>query len=135
MSFSPDLQEQNRRNEVVARVLAAIRADQTIRLPEFDPASDRPSDEFALLSIGLEQNDYSGTVGGYRYQFEGEEDLLHLIVTRDNLAELAAEEAQAVAGFIYPTVPPALMWFKPGKRSHHFYLGHDVLLEHLGGAD
>lgn len=119
------------RNAVIARILQDIKAGVTIKLPDFDPKVSRPSDEFALLSVGIEPNPYGGTVAGYRYQFEGEEDLLHLIVVRCDGAALTAAEAQAVVDFLYPGVPPALMWFKAGEFSGHFYLGHDVLLEYL----
>lgn len=119
------------RNAVIARILQDIKAGVTIKLPDFDPGVSRPSDEFALLSVGIEPNPYGGTVAGYRYQFEGEEDLLHLIVVRCDGSALTAAEAQAVVDFLYPGVPPALMWFKAGEYSGHFYLGHDVLLEYL----
>lgn len=135
MPLTPEPQEQARRDDVLALIIEAIRQNRTIRLPDFDPATERGSDEFALLSIGLEDNEFSGQVGEYRYQFEGEEDLLHLIVTRSDLELIPAESAQEVASFLYAGVPPALMWFKPGKRSHHFYLGHDVLLEFLAGPN
>lgn len=119
------------RNAVIARILQDIKTGVTIKLPDFDPAVSRPSDEFALLSVGIEPNPYGGTVAGYRYQFEGEEDLLHLIVVRGDGSALTAAEAQAVVDFLYPGVPPALMWFKAGEFSGHFYVGHDVLLEYL----
>lgn len=123
--------ERERRVQVMSTILDDVRAGRAVKLPAFSPELSRPSDEFALQSIGLEPNAYSGTIGPYRYQFEGEEDLLHLIVTRADGASLAAEEGQAVASFVLEGLPPALIWLRPGQRSQHFYFGHDELLVHL----
>lgn len=113
------------------RILEFVRENRTIKLPTFDPDLSRPSDKFALLSLGMEDNDFSGTVGPFRYQFEGEEDLLHLMVTMQNQLEINAHQAQAVAGFVLNGVPTAMIWLRPGEFSHHFYFGHDELLVHL----
>ncbi|MFM9872895.1 MAG: hypothetical protein ACKVQS_05450 [Fimbriimonadaceae bacterium] len=129
--MTPTPTEQSHRDKVIAQILADIKSNTTIFLPDFDPNVSRPSDEFALLSVGIEPNPYGGTVGHYRYQFEGEEDLLHLIIVRTDGETLTPTQAQIIVDFIYPGVPPALMWFKAGSLSHHFYLGHDVLLEFL----
>jgi hypothetical protein len=67
-------------------------------------------------------------VGDFRYQFEGEEDLLHLFVTRLDGSPIDSADGLAVAQFLMPTVPPALVWHKPGEFSQHFYVGHDDLL-------
>lgn len=130
--MEPTAAEIEKRDAVIHRLLSDIRKDATIRLPDFDPTVSRPSDHFALLSVGIEPNPFGGEVCGYRYQFEGEEDLLHLIVVKVDGTPLAPSDAQAVVDFLYPGVPPALMWFKAGEFSGHFYLGHDVLLEFLG---
>ncbi|MBS1700416.1 MAG: hypothetical protein JST12_02040 [Armatimonadetes bacterium] len=133
--LEPNQNEQARRDEVMRRILECVREDRRVALPVFDPSLSRPSDQFALLSIGLEPNDFSGTLGVYRYQFEGEEDLLHLIVTRDDQGSFSAEEAQAVASFVLLGVPTALIWLRPGEFSHHFYFGHDDLLAHVSLAN
>ena len=96
-------------------------------LPDFDPETGTAS-ESALLTVGAEPNPYCGTLGPFRYQFEGEEDLLHLIVTRCDGEPLTPEEGQTVAGFVLEGVPPGLVWFRPGDRSQHFFVGHDELL-------
>lgn len=127
----PTPEEQTRRDQVIARILDDTRNLRTVFLPDFDPQLSRPSDEYAMATVGIEPNPYGGTFGPFRYQFEGEEDLLHLIVTRLDQSAFSPEEAQAVVSFLYPGVPTALMWFKSGTVSHHFYLGHDVLLEYL----
>lgn len=108
-------------------VIEHIRSGRQIKLPDFDRALSQPS-ESALVSVGLEPNAFGGTVGDHRYQFEGEEDLLHLIVTRRDSHHLSAEEAQTVAGFVLEGLPRSLVWFRPGEYSHHFYFGHDELL-------
>jgi len=127
----PSPQEVQRRNQVVGTVVDFIRANQTIKLPEFNPETARPNDRFALINIGLEPNDFSGTLGDFRYQFEGEEDLLHLIVTKAEGLPVSAEEGQWVTGFVLQGVPPALIWLRPGQFSQHFYVGHDDLLGSL----
>lgn len=129
--LNPSHQEQNRRDEVIATILECIKSNQTIYLPDFDPTISRPSDQYALTSVGIEPNSYGGTIGEYRYQFEGEEDLLHLIIVRLDGELVEPSESQAVVSFLYPGVPTAMMWYKAGTVSHHFYLGHDVLLEYL----
>jgi len=129
--ISPTESEAARRKEVMERILECVKQNVTIKLPIFDPSLDRPSDDYALLSIGLEPNQFSGTVGEFRYQFEGEEDLLHLIVTRDDMGELDAKAGQEVAEFVLNGMPQALVWMRQGERSQHFYFGHDELLNHL----
>ena len=131
MLFNPSPEEVDRRNTVMSRILDDIRTGTTIYLPDFDPNVSDGNEEFALIGVGLEPNIYGGTLDEFRYQFEGEEDLLHLMITRQDMGEISPEEAQAVVDFLYPGVPPAMMWFKPGKKSQHFYIGHDVLLEYL----
>lgn len=113
------------------RILEYVRENRTIKLPDFDPSLSRPSDRYALISVGAEPNHFSGAVGQYRYQFEGEEDLLHLIVTTVEGSPLTPEEGQQVAGFVLEGLPTALIWLRPGEFSQHFYFGHDELLQHL----
>jgi hypothetical protein len=127
-SVSPE--ERQNRDDVMRLILRQVRENRTIKLPDFDPAMGNPGGHpFAL--IGIEENPFSGTVGPYRYQFEGEEDLLHLMVTRRDTGALTPHEGQQVAGFVLQGLPPALIWLKPGERSQHFYFGHDELLDHL----
>jgi len=126
--LQPTPDEFARRDAVMAEVLRHIREGITIRLPAFDPSLSQSDPDFALLRIGAEPNDFAGTIGEFWYQFEGEEDLLHLMVTEADGQPLSAEQGQAVCSFVLPTVPPALMWFRPGERSQHFYFGHDILV-------
>lgn len=125
----PTPQEAARRDEIVARIREYTDANRRVNLPVFDPALDRPDDRFALVSVGIEPNIFSGTLGPYRYQFEGEEDLLHMIVT-SSAGTIRAEEGQAVGSFVLAGVPPALIWLKPGERSQHLYVGHDEVVRH-----
>jgi hypothetical protein len=124
----PSARETSRRDDVLAQIRVCIRGNKTIRLPAFDPSLGRGEERFALMNIGREPNDFCGTVGDYRYQFEGEEDLLHLIVTTDHGRRLTPEEGQAVAAFLLDGVPPSLVWLRPGEFSQHFYLGHELVL-------
>jgi hypothetical protein len=118
------------RDAVLSAVIEATRADQTVRLPDFDPARDRASVS-ALASVGVEPNAFGAAVGDFRYQFEGEEDLLHLFVARLDGGALSAEEGRAVAAFVLAGVEPGLVWFKPGTLTQHFYVGHDDVLAAL----
>ena len=112
----------------MAAVREHIVQGQSIRLPAFDPKLSQPSERFALTSVGLEPNPFGGRVGEYRYQIEGEDDLLHLIVTRVDGGPLSAEEGQQVAGFLFAGVSTALIWLKPGEFSQHFYVGHEEVV-------
>ncbi|MCC7229093.1 MAG: hypothetical protein IT203_01780 [Fimbriimonadaceae bacterium] len=125
-------EELARRNRVVGIVIKFIQEDRRIILPAFDPAISRPSDQFALQSVGIEPNEFGGSVGPFRYQFEGEEDLLHLIVSRIDGEALTPREAQGVVHFLLPDFPSSLMWLKPGEFTQHFYFGHDEMLSNLG---
>lgn len=128
--MSPTPEEQARRDEIARRVLRYIAEDRRIALPPFDRTTARPSDRFALVNVGLESNDFGGQIGAFRYQFEGEEDLLHLIVTAEG-GSVSVAQGQAVASFVLRGVPPALIWLKPGELSQHFYVGHDDLVGSL----
>lgn len=119
--------ESERRNYVIGALLEATRENRTVKLPAFDPEMSVPSPTVASVTVGLEPNPYGGTMGPYRYQFEGEEDLLHVIVTRIDQEPLRVEDAQQVAQALFRGVPPAMIWLKPGHHSQHFFLGHDDL--------
>ncbi|HRF59595.1 MAG TPA: hypothetical protein PLH94_06720 [Fimbriimonadaceae bacterium] len=117
-----------RRDAVINAVLGSIRAGTPIRLtrPLLDASPSQP--RFALLDVAREPGPYAGAVGEFLYQFEGEEDLLHLFIVREDGAELSVDEARQVVSFLLPTVSPGLVWLKPGSVSQHFFLGHDVLV-------
>lgn len=129
-AMTPTPAERARRDGIARRVLEYIAENRRIALPPFDPALARPNDRFALVNVGLEPNEFGGTLGSFRYQFEGEEDLLHLIVTAEG-REISVAEGQRVAAFVLAGVSPALIWLKPGEMSQHFYVGHDELVESL----
>jgi len=74
-----------------------------------------------------DEPEFGGRVGEYAYLFEGEDDLLHLIVTRNDGSPMAEEETTAAARFLLPDVPEAMVWLRPGTDAHHYYLGHDLL--------
>ncbi len=131
MSFAPTPEERAQREAIIQRVVEFTLSGTTIKLPAFNPDSARPNDRFALLAVGQEENDFRGQAGEFVYQFEGEEDLLHLMITRADLSPLSPEEGQQVAAFVLDGVPPALVWFKPGEQSQHFYAGHDDVVQHV----
>ena len=131
MNPDPTPEEQSRRDEVMTRILEFVRENRAIRLPAFDRTLARPSDRFALVSVGLEENEFSGSFGDFRYQFEGEEDLLHLIVTQQEGQPITPEQGQSVASFVLNGMPTALIWLRPGEYSQHFYFGHDDLIGSL----
>lgn len=108
---------------MLAAVRAATLSGEMIRLPAIDKKSSRPE------SIVFVDNPFGGSLGPYRYQLEGEEDLLHMIVTREDGGTISVEEGQAVAAVVWDGVPSALVWLRPGERTQHFYIGHDDLLE------
>lgn len=124
--IQPSLTEKSDRDTVIAHLLDCIQRGETIRLPAFDAAHQSGSD-FALQNVGIEANPFGGVVGEWRYQFEAEEDLLHLFVLRRDGSEIAVAEGRSVAEFVLGEVPPAMIWFKAGKFSQHFYLGHEAL--------
>lgn len=128
--IEPRPEEIARRDAVLASVARCTRAGEAIRLPAYDPSRDVPG-VVALASVGLEENEFGGTVGEFRYQFEGEDDLLHLFVARTDGQEVSPEQARAVASFAMPGIEPGLVWFKPGRYTQHFYCGHDDLVAAL----
>lgn len=128
---APSPEESTRRAEILRAILGAIGSATMIKLPAFDRSLALESDVRRVALVGLEPNAYGGTLGEFRYQFEGEEDLLHLFVMRLDGEELSVQEAQRVAGWLLAGVSPGLIWLKPGKVSQHFYVGHDLLVEQL----
>ena len=120
--LAPTEMEVSRRIAVLEAIRKAVDANEIIKLPQFHPGKDN--------CRCTEENPYGGAVGPYRYQFEGEEDLLHLIVTRADGAQLSPEEGQSVAKYLLPEIPPGLIWIKPGEYSQHFFCGHDDLVAH-----
>ncbi|MBS1715247.1 MAG: hypothetical protein JST30_13015 [Armatimonadetes bacterium] len=127
--MAPGLEEVEMRSSVLEAVLQDVRNGRVIRLP--DPVIDGTASATALHLVGSEPNPYGGMYGPYRYQFEGEDDLLHLFVARSDGDELTPEEGRTVAAWVLETVPPGLVWFKPGRFTQHFYLGHDDLVAAL----
>jgi hypothetical protein len=128
MSVEPTPDERRHGEEVLARILDFVRENRTIRLPDFDACAEVSPAPFALGNVGSEPGPFAGSVGPYRYQFEGEEDLLHLIVVRADGGPLSPAEGQSIASMLLSAVPTSLIWIKPGVCSQHFYLGHDELL-------
>lgn len=129
--LQPTSDEIQRRSLVLKAVCEKIKAAEPITLPSPKPDSAASSD-YALLPIAYTPNDYNGTVGRYIYQFEGEDDLLHLFVIESAGQELLLSEAREVFEFLLPGFPTALTFVKSGTVSQHFFFGHDHVLDHLG---
>lgn len=129
--LSPNSADVAARRAVLESILEHVKSNKKILLPEFQPTLEGPSTLPAPIRAGREPNAFGNQVGPYRYQFEGEDDLLHLMITRLDEGPLTAEQAQEVVAFLLQGVPEALIWLRPGHLSQHFYLGHDELLDTL----
>lgn len=114
------------RKEVLTRILDFIERGERILLPDWD-GSPQPLSNYALLNVGREENEFGGKVGPWRYQFEGEDDLLHLMICRLDQAPLPADESRALVSWLLKGVPVGLYWVRHATHSHHFYVGHDIL--------
>ncbi|MCG9895772.1 MAG: hypothetical protein MH204_09885 [Fimbriimonadaceae bacterium] len=129
--FSPPIQptpsEAEQRAAVLTEILGCIESGERIMLPDWDRSVPVQAEDYALLNVGLEPNRFGGWVGPFRYQFEGEDDLLHLMICRRDGGSLTPMEAQTVVSWLLAGVPSGLYWVKPATRSQHFYVGHDVL--------
>lgn len=91
-------------------------------------------DTRAGVPILLSRRERYGTVlGDFRVQFEGEDDLLHLSITRVDGGRVAHEEAQRVADLFFHAVPKGLIQCRPAEHSVHYYIGHDLFVDYLEG--
>lgn len=104
--------ERQRRDVVLARIRDSIRAERTIPFQPFRAGSEP---------------EFGGHAGRFRYLFEGEDDLLHLIIEKIDGSGMKPSESRAAARFLLPEVPEAMIWLRPGEAAHHYYLGHDLL--------
>ncbi len=71
---------------------------------------------------------YGIDIGEYRAQFEGEDDLLHLSITRLDNGPVDWPEARALSALFFAGIPETMIFAKPARCSAHFYLPHDVFL-------
>jgi hypothetical protein len=124
--LDPTHSEAQQRDLILDALRKSIAGNEVIHLPQL---TNSTGGDFALLALASQSSTFGGGVGPYRYLFEGEDDLLHLFVVRKDGGELTVEDAQAVARFLAPGVPPALVWIKPGRVSQHLYFAHELLLE------
>jgi len=111
------------------------------RRSEFTAAEERARDEVlerlrrvivegekVPMASGGEVSPFEGVCGEFRFQFEGEDDLLRLCITRRDGQELGLREARDVVAWLLPELKPGLIWVRPGRRSHSFHLSHEDLL-------
>ncbi|MCS7066486.1 MAG: hypothetical protein NZL85_09495 [Fimbriimonadales bacterium] len=81
-------------------------------------------------SVSMSQaSQYGGVVDDYWVQFEGEDDLLHCFVRRQDGSPLTLEEANRIVEPFFGVMPKGLVWCKPAERSVHYYVGHDHFLQ------
>jgi hypothetical protein len=126
--FQPTEQEKQQRNQVIQSLLSCIKDSQPILLPRYDEQKKIAHRLSSGLDISLlVDNSFGGKVQGYFYQIEGEEDLLHLIISKGSAEEITPKESKIVVEFLLKGVPAGLVWIKPGHQSQHFYFGHDDL--------
>ncbi len=91
-------------------------------------------DTRAGVPILLDRRERYGTIlGDFRVQFEGEDDLLHLSITRVDGGEVSHEEAQQVADAFFHRVPKGLIQCRPAVYSVHYYIAHDLFVDYLEG--
>ncbi|MER3474263.1 MAG: hypothetical protein C4335_09590 [Armatimonadota bacterium] len=76
---------------------------------------------------------YGTTLGDFRVQFEGEDDLLHLSITRVDGVPISHEEAQRIADAFFHAVPKGLIQCRPAVYSVHYYVAHDLLVDYWEG--
>lgn len=126
----PTPTEQDQRNQVISTLISYTQKNQLIGLPRYKEG-ESVSAHYALQTIALQQNPFGGSIGDYLYQFEGEEDLLHLMITRRDESLIEVNEAREVASFLLKGMPWALIWLRPGEYSQHFYFGHDDLVNNI----
>ncbi|MHB1460052.1 MAG: hypothetical protein ACYC1M_02050 [Armatimonadota bacterium] len=82
------------------------------------------------IMIKLDGSDrYATTLGDFKVQFEGEDDLLHLEIVRTDGTKLDILGAKQIADRFFANIPPALIVVKPAEFSAHYYLPHDILLK------
>ncbi len=112
--IQPSAKEEARRKEVLTAIKEAVARNETIK-----------------VAGPTEESHYNGGLGAYKYEFEGEDDLLHLCITKASGERLTPEEAQEVVAWLLPGLPPGLIWIRPGAYSQHFYCGHDDLVAHV----
>jgi hypothetical protein len=76
---------------------------------------------------------YGGVLGDFRVQFEGEDDLLHLSITRVDGGRVSHEEAQRIADLFFRGVPKGLIYSRPAEYSVHYYIAQDLFVDYLEG--
>ncbi len=82
------------------------------------------------VPILLDNRDrYGMNIGEYRVQFEGEDDLLHLSITRLDSGPINWLEAREMSALFLAGIPETMIFAKPARHSAHFYLPHDVFLQ------
>jgi hypothetical protein len=109
--FQGSAEEQQARDGVLSRLRDAVREGTKVPMPACGEVSS-----------------FGGTCGEFQYQFEGEDDLLRLCVTRRDGGELSLDEARRVAAWLLPRLEAGLVWVRPGRISHSFHLSHEDLL-------
>lgn len=91
-------------------------------------------DTQAGIPIHLSRRErYSAVLGHFRVLFEGEDDLLHLSITRVDGNKISHDDAQRIANLFFQGVPKGLIYARPAEYSVHYYVAHDLLVGYLLG--
>lgn len=129
--LSSDPESCGERARVWSALVGYLEDDRKVPFPR--PPSDPPGATFdprrGFPSPGVLTGPFGGVIEGHRFVFEGEDDLLHLILMRTDGAPLEREPALEVAEFLTEGVPKSMKWLRLGPTSLSLYLGHDLLLQ------
>ncbi|WKZ81350.1 MAG: hypothetical protein QY327_05465 [Fimbriimonadaceae bacterium] len=135
--LSSDNEACRERERVWSALAAYIEENRKVPFPR--PPDDSPRASFdptrGFPSPGALTGPFGGVIGEYRFVFEGEDDLLHLLLMRTDGAALERESALEVAEFLTEGVPKSLKWLRLGPTSLSLYLGHDLLLQAIGAQN
>ena len=111
MILNPTPDETAERDRILDQIRESVRSNR--KVPMARPGGPDP---------------FCGSVGPYAYRFEGEADLLHLMVWRPDERPFPEAEARALAAWVLQGVPPGVVFYRPGEQTQSFFLAHDELL-------
>ncbi len=120
--------EQEHISVVLEKIKEYTLQNKPIRIPRLNCVEKSHGSEMAYLTDWTQISEFAGSIGEYQFLFEGEDDLLHLVILRKDLQPISVEDARRIVEKIMPDVPTAKIWLSPGIFTQHFYVGHDELI-------